>query len=279
MMMMREEFSLPCESNSSMDVYPNNTASHFTVNMRQQLELDDQWEVGLSELQFPCAWDNVRRGSNKFLVRWRFQDKSMDKRLFIIPKVVPTGYYPDTESLLVKIKELIMKHAVGILKGVVLEYDIVSRRITIKTKDVTLTRASDGRDYKVNASIKLKGDIARLLGFADDELIPSNMEKISPYIASPSGGFHQMYVYSDLIQPQPHPDGNVPVLRVIAVEHDRQEKKYTSIEFTQPYFMALSKSHITGIEFKVADATGNPVGFSHGNTVVTLLFRRRRISL
>ena len=258
-----------------MDVYKDNTASHFQVNMRQPLELDNNWEVGLSELHFPCAWDNVRRGSNKFLVRWRFQDKSMDKRLFLIPKVVPRGYYADTESLLAKVNELVKKHAVGILKGIVLEYDKVSRRVIIKTKNVTLTRASDGKEFSVNASIKLKGDIARLLGFQDDELIPSNRETVSPYVASPSGGFHQMYVYSDLIQPQPHPDGNIPLLRVMAVEHDRQERRYTSVNFTQPYFMPLAKSRISKIEFRITDSTGKPVGFSHGNTVVTLLFRRK----
>ena len=84
-----------------------------------------------------------------------------------------------------------------------------------------------------------------------------------------------MYVYMDLIQPQPHPDGNVPVLRVIAVEHDRQEKRYTSIHFQQPYYMSLSKSRVTSIEFKITDATGKAVGFSHGNVVVTLLFKRK----
>ena len=274
-MALPNEFSLPCESNSSMNIYAGNTASNFKINMHQPLELNNEWEVGLSELQYPCAWDNVRRGSNKFLVRWRYKDESIDKRLFSIPKIVPRGYYIDTESLVTKVNELVSKHAVGMLKGVILEYNKVSRRVTIKTKDVTFTRASDKKDFKVNASIKLKGDIARLLGFPDDKLIPSNRETISPYVASPSGGFHQMYVYSDLIQPQPHPDGNVPVMRVIAVEHDRQEKGYTSVHFQQPYFMSLTKSRITSIEFKIADATGRPVGFSYGNAVIVLLFRRK----
>ena len=84
-----------------------------------------------------------------------------------------------------------------------------------------------------------------------------------------------MYVYTDLIQPQPHPDGNVSVLRVIAVEHRRQEKRYTSIHFQQPYFMSLAKSRVNAIEFKIADATGKAVGFSHDNAVITLLFRRK----
>ena len=56
-----------------MAIYPDNTVSHFKVNMREPLELNDQWEVALSELQYPCAWDNVRKDNNKFLIRFRIQ--------------------------------------------------------------------------------------------------------------------------------------------------------------------------------------------------------------
>ena len=268
------EFSLPCESNSSMDIYPKNTASHFKVNIREPLELDDEWQVALSEIQFPCAWDNVREGSNRLLIRWRFKN-SKEGKPYMIWKRVPAGYYANTASLVAKINELASHYGVGRLKGIALTYDDVTRRVTIKTKDVTFTRGTDGKEFPVNASIKLKGDIARLLGFPSDRLITSNKTVASPFAASPSGGFHQMYVYSDLIPPQPHPDGNVPVLRVIAVEHDRQEKRYTSVHFQQPYFMSLAKSRINSIEFKIADSTGRAVGFSHGNAVIVLLFRRK----
>lgn len=258
-----------------MDLYPNNTVSHFKVNMKEPLELGNEWEVGLSELQYPCAWDNVRQGSNKLLIRWRFKAKINDTKPYIIGKTVPKGYYADTKSLVAKINEIISQYGVGKLKGIILTYDETSRHVTITTKDVIFTRGSDNKEFPVNASIKLKGDIARLLGFASDKLIPSNRRIKSPYIASPTGGFHQMYLYTDLIQPQPHPGGSVPVLRVIAVEHEREEKRYTSIHFQQPYFMALAKSRIHSIQFTVADSTGKPVGFSHGNSVITLLFRRK----
>ena len=273
-MMSRDEFSLPCESNSSMSVYPDNTVSHFKVNMREPLELNDQWEVALSELQYPCAWDNIREENNMFLIRFRIQGDASEKDPYKIVKKVPAGYYANTSSLVAKINRLTGDHAVGKLKGIRLTYDAVSRRVTIKTRNVKFTDKK-GKEYKVNASVKLKGDVARLLGFPLDRLITANKIIKSPFMASPTGGFHQMYVYSDLIQPQPHPDGNVPILRVIAVEHDRQEKGYTSNHFQQPYYMSLAKSRVHAIEFKIADATGRAVGFSHGNAVVTLLFRRK----
>lgn len=258
-----------------MKLYPNNTVSHFKVNMNEPLELGNEWEVGLSELQYPCAWDNVRRGSNKLLLRWRFQKKEKGMRPYTITKNVARGYYATTESLVAEINRMASNYAIGKLKGVVLEYDQVSRRVSVKTKNVVFTRNSDKKEFTVFASIKLKGDIARLLGFPEDRLITANKEITSPYIASPTRGFHQMYLYTDLIQPQPHPDGNVPILRVIAVEHGREEKRYTSIHFQQPYFMSLAKSRINTIEFKITDSTGKPIGFSHGNSVITLLFRKK----
>jgi len=266
------EFSLPCESNSSIAIYANNTASKFTVNMREPLELNDEWEVALGELQYPCAWDNVRVGSNKFLIRFRIQGGP--RKPYTILKSIPAGYYANTTSLVEKMRKLVEIHAVGKLEGVIIDYNELTRRVTVKTKNVTFTDKS-GKEFKVHASIKLKGDLARLLGFPGDKLIIANSVVVSPFTASPTGGFHQMYVYTDLIQPQPHPDGNVPVLRVIAVEHERQEKQYTSIHFQRPYYMSLSKSRVNSIEFKIADAMGKVVGFSHGNVVVTLLFRRK----
>ena len=135
-----------------MKVYADNTASHFKVNMRQPLDLDDQWEVGLSELQFPCAWDNVREGSNRILMRWRFKKDSREKRPYMILRTVPRGYYPDTESLVDEINKIASNYAIGKLKGVVLEYDKVSRRVTVKTKDVVFTRDADKISRSMPAS-------------------------------------------------------------------------------------------------------------------------------
>ena len=136
-----------------MTLYPNNTVSHFKVNMREPLELDNRWEVGLSELQYPCAWDNVREGSNKLLIRWRFKNVEEGKP-YMVWKRVPKGYYTNTQALVEQINELLSHHALGTLKGVMLMYDDVSRRVTIITKDVTFEDVK-GKAFEVNASIKL----------------------------------------------------------------------------------------------------------------------------
>ena len=95
-----------------MTIYPDNTVSQFKVNMREPLELNDEWEVGLSELQYPLAWDNIQVGSNHLLIRWRFKNAKEGKP-YMIWKNVPAGYYGDTASLVSKINEMVSHYAAG----------------------------------------------------------------------------------------------------------------------------------------------------------------------
>jgi len=46
-------FTLTLPSNSSMNYYPNNTASLYTTKLNEVIKLDGNWEVGLLEASFP----------------------------------------------------------------------------------------------------------------------------------------------------------------------------------------------------------------------------------
>ena len=44
-------------SSSSMDIYPDNKISIFTVNVSETLQVDpEHWEIALKEIQFPHLW-------------------------------------------------------------------------------------------------------------------------------------------------------------------------------------------------------------------------------
>ena len=46
-------FYLTIPSNSSMQLYPTNTLTNFTTEPPNSLFLDEDWEVGLAEIQYP----------------------------------------------------------------------------------------------------------------------------------------------------------------------------------------------------------------------------------
>ena len=85
--------------------------------------------------------------------------------------------------------------------------------------------------------------MARLLGFKSGTVIENGKSMASEFAATPSGGLHQMHVYTDCIHPQPHPDGNVDILQMIAIYKDPNEI-YVAKQFQKIFYYPL-KTHTT----------------------------------
>jgi len=50
-------------SNSSMDCYPDNSVARFTTKLNGVIELEGDWEVGLTEISFPFNVENALDGT------------------------------------------------------------------------------------------------------------------------------------------------------------------------------------------------------------------------
>ena len=61
-----QAFYLTLPSNSSMQIYPSNTVTNFITQLPNSFFLDGDWEVGLSDIQYPYTWNNnIRSGKSK----------------------------------------------------------------------------------------------------------------------------------------------------------------------------------------------------------------------
>ena len=49
-------------SNASRDMFPNNTLSSFTNFLPEQVNLEGQWEVAISEISYPSMYQNLTKG-------------------------------------------------------------------------------------------------------------------------------------------------------------------------------------------------------------------------
>ena len=276
-----ESFYLQCPSNASMHIYPKNTLAQYTINLQTPLVLGENYEVGLCEIQYPHSWDNVRRGHNTFDIS--FQSPRRAGKWMTMEKEIPAGYYATIPELLKAILRVYpsTNKKTMTLTGLEMKFNKTTRRVKISTNNMHLEmRRSDGqvgtRKTKA-AAIIFKGDIARLLGFADKTRVEMGKKIISEFPATVSGGFHQFYVYTDAIEPQPHPDGNVSVLRTIPVE-GKPNQEYLSKRFQKVYYMPLSKHSLSNISFKILDDTGHPVGFDYGKLLVVLHFQKKKLA-
>ena len=68
-----ESFTIKLVSNASAQLFPDNTLSSFTNFLPEQLNLDGQWEVAISEISYQSKYQNVAEG--KFM----FFDKKLSK--------------------------------------------------------------------------------------------------------------------------------------------------------------------------------------------------------
>ena len=53
-------------SNASRELFPNNTLRSFPNFLPEQVNLEGQWEVAISEISYPLMYQNITEGSFKF---------------------------------------------------------------------------------------------------------------------------------------------------------------------------------------------------------------------
>jgi len=118
---MVNQFYLTLPSNSSMDVFANNTAAQLITKLPDVLELDGEWEVALSEIHYPHAWYNIPQNACKFIVYYKssIADEHLDT-ISMIPfeqwpvgnthMTIPEGYYASPQEIVNEMKKLVREH-------------------------------------------------------------------------------------------------------------------------------------------------------------------------
>ena len=281
--MSNQGFYVQFPSNASTDIYKNNTLSSYTNSFKQPLVLNDEYDVGLAEIQFPQSWNNIRKGSNTFEIGYSYPRTGKERYMV---KEVPPGYYENIPDIIEVIKSIYGsttdKKSTDKVKliGLEISYNPSTRRVLINADNLKLQINRDsGKTHTPevhHATIKLNDDVARLLGFKTGSIIEKGTSLESEFAATASGGSHQMYLYTDCIHPQPHPDGNVNILRTIAIDEEFN-KQYVSKRFQKIFYYPLKMRTITTISFDLYDDTGKHMGFDTGKVLVVLHFRKRNL--
>ena len=89
-------------SNSLTDYYAQNTVAQYTTNLNSLIELDVEWEVGLTEMSFPFEIENVVEGECYFIISQRGSNSSLKV-------TVPAGHYKVLDHLDMHMKVAAMR--------------------------------------------------------------------------------------------------------------------------------------------------------------------------
>ena len=63
---MMDSFTMELVSKASVELFPNNTLSFLTNFLPQQVNLEGQWEVAISEVSYLSRYQNITKGKLKF---------------------------------------------------------------------------------------------------------------------------------------------------------------------------------------------------------------------
>ena len=278
-MMMANEFTVEIPSNSSMTLFPDNKIGEFTAHFPIPIEVKNEYEVGLSGIHYTQSWNNVREGENSFDFAYIYRN---GKRFAATHKITP-GYYPNVQNvidaIIVAYKDTHRRNHPRnrIVSGLKIELNTTTRKVTISTDEMTVRiRRGDrvGEWTNIKAQMRLNGDVARILGFSDARLIEGK-DVEGAFSATPNAGFHQMYIYTDIIQPQIGPDGQYPLLRVTAMDTNPIHQLNVEKSFNPVYYKPIKKHTIDTAQFWLLDDSGKRLDFQHGKVVIALTFRKK----
>ena len=275
-------FYLTLPSNSSMNYYPTNTLANYVTKLPQLFDLNGEWEVGLSEIQFPISWHNVSKDEAQ--LEMYHVDISSSNNPAVNDISPPPGHYDSPDALVKQINAIIASKERQ--KNVVrLSYNEISKKVTVNF----------GPEEKLPAILVMSKAFAELIGFnlADVRSVPcdhvgeekendkpgnwwkikgsANRSLTGSNVCDLQRGFCSLFVYCDVVEPTVVGDVKVPLLRTVNIvgkEGITVSRIYQNIQY-----VPIHRKQFDTIEIDIRDDTGRKVPFERGKVIVTLHFR------
>lgn len=227
-------FYITLPSNSSMNVFKNNTVSNFTTALSSTINLDGSWVVALSKIIF---------------------HNSIEYDAGSIEIITPTYVKNDIKAKnMSKLSEIVDN-----MKNVLTSENF---RIDEKASDIRFTP-------KDNVSFRLSGSLPHI--FNVDPYI--NYTRFRPLVIHKTtktiSKIDTLYIYADFIEDQFVGDTKAKLLETVSVRGKADET--ISVEISNPNYVDISKSMLTTINIMIKDSLGDYIHFSNLSRVVLKL--------
>ncbi|KAI8500863.1 hypothetical protein Bbelb_216810 [Branchiostoma belcheri] len=264
---MAASFYVTLPSDGSMDVYPDNTLSTYRTKLSHPIELKGDWEVSLSEIQYPHSWMNVREGDNTLLYFMADETSEGGGREYEVI-TVPSGYYKNISQLVKVLNEAAAVRYADLFKQHdMFAYSAIAKRVTMVLPPM-VANIPTTKTY-------LTGPLAEKLGWKTKSYISGSWIQ-APHQPDLNAGLESLYVYCDLIQDRLVGGVKVPLLRIVKVQGE--DDAVVDHVIHVPQYLPLSRRRFEGVEINIRNHFGQPVPFERGRLIVTLHFRQRRSS-
>ena len=260
-------------SNSSMNMFPDNTLANYKVKLTKPLILDGKYEVALVEIIYPHRRLTVEPQEAAMFVKTREKvkkvvavtvvdktdvdydvDNSPNSRTVDTRFVLPSRMYENPQTLASSLN--------GMTKDVSFWLMVGSNKFQVKLARKVL-------------KVELSGRMAQLLGFTNKHeryvLTKSEGAKYLPHL---EGNAHSLYIYSSIVDHQVVGDTTAPLLRVVCPDAEKLGQT-VSEKYIKPYYLPVNTSYIDTIDIQIRTTSGHLFPFLSGSPVVVSLHFQR----
>lgn len=288
---MNDSFYVTLPSDGSMESFPESTISHFKNKLPTTLEFKpDEWELAMTEMQYPTACLNVRdcyieillllpsnkpqtteftvntkyrltlnQLSNEVRERYKkFVDIGRTYYYSVYSFKVPDGYYKNSSYLIETIRDTLNKNFPN--NGCSFPYS--------KHKKIF----SVNKDSFNQQLIRFSENLSCKLGIEDPNLWIHSYRGTRPI--SLNCGSDSLFVYCDIVRGQIVGSRTSPLLRVVPFTTETDLSVH-HFEVRHRDYLPLSKRFFDSIEIDIRDEIGQRIAFVNSKVIVKLHFRRR----
>jgi len=89
-----------------------------------------------------------------------------------------------------------------------------------------------------------------------------------------TGGYHSLFVYSDVIYPTLIGDTCAPLLRVVEIPQNSKFGDQIVCTYPDTHYLPLLTNEFESIEIAIRNDTGQYMPFEYGRSIATLHFRK-----
>ena len=260
-------------SNASMDIYPQNKTSEFTVQLPKSIDLEGSWEVGLAEIQYQNSWYNID-DINDHWIYYR-------QKLVSGVAGIPAGFYQSPRHVVDQLlKDLKLDFNRELTKALNHPESLVTEPVKFRmdlqfnTYSQVATMEIDHRDNDPpNFRVTFSPALARVLGFSETVYEKPGVFRGSKIVNL--NDVNAIYIYCDLVQPQIVGDILTPLLDVVAAKGKSGEN--ISRRYDHIHYRPILKKNFSSINISLRDDQGNKIRFRKGKVIITLRLRRQEL--
>ena len=269
-----------------MDVFPENTLTQYVTKLPDRFDLLGEWEVGLSEIQYPISWYNVSKEDVQ-LEMYHVDPSFSSNTAAVYDVSPPPGHYDSPEALVKQINSTIAskENKKNLIR---FSYNEISKKITLHFSS----------DAKLPTFLIMSKMFAELAGFSFADIKPilsehesedkrkeevgnwwkikgtANRNITGTNVCDLQRGFYSLFVYCDVVEHVVVGDVKAPLLRTVNITG--KEGLTVNRIFQTVQYVPVQRKQFNTIEIDIRDDTGRPVPFQRGKVIVTLHFRRKR---